>query len=61
MDLASWLAHEEIRVEEVKRIMEKEEMEPLYIKVELMSPKVVIRNHSLICNDIVLEPKYIKT
>jgi len=32
MELASWLTHEETRVEEVKRVMTKEENEPLYIR-----------------------------
>ena len=61
MDLGSWLEHEEIMVEQVKIVMEKEEKEHLYIIVELMSPKVVTRNHSLISNDVVLAPKYFET
>ena len=32
MDLASWLAHEKTMDEEVKKVMEKEDKEPLYIK-----------------------------
>jgi len=42
MALASWVTHEETRVEEVKKVMEREEKEPLYTSVELVSPKVVI-------------------
>jgi len=32
MPLASWMAHHEQRSDEVKRVMAKEENEPLYIK-----------------------------
>lgn len=49
MALASCLAHDqETRVEEVKKVMAKEESEPLYIIVELVSPKALISNHNLI-------------
>ena len=61
MALAYWLVHEETRLEEVKRVITKEEKEILYIRAQLMSSKSVMRNHSLISNDVVLEPKYIKT
>ncbi len=40
--LASWINFEEERVEEVNRVMSKEEKEPLYFTVELVSPMVVI-------------------
>lgn len=55
--LASWMTHEEVRDEEVKRVMEKEEKEPLYIRVELVSPMVVTSNHRIIYNDVDLAPK----
>jgi len=61
MELASWLTHEEARAKEVKKVMTKEEKEPLYIKVELVIPKVVIRNHNLIAFYPSLEPRYIAT
>jgi len=61
MDLASWLTHEETRAEEVKKVMTKEQKEPLYIRVELVSPKDVNNIHSLISNDVNLAPKYIAT
>jgi len=41
--------------------MVKEENEPLYIRVELVSPKVANSNHGLISNDVALAPKYIAT
>ena len=59
MALAYWVAHEEIRDEEVKRVMEKEEL--LYIISKLMRNKDFITNHSLISNYDVVSPKYIET
>jgi len=61
MALGSWMTHEETIIEEVKRVMEKEEKEPLYIKAKLMKSKDVISNHGLISNDATLAPKYIAT
>lgn len=61
MDLASWMTHDETRVEEVKKVMEKEEKEQLYIKAELVSPNIVTSNHNLISNYATLAPKYIAT
>lgn len=61
MELASWLTHEEIRDEEVKKVMAKEEKEPLYIKEELVSPATIINNDNLISYDSDLAPKYITT
>lgn len=48
-------------VEEVKKVMTKEEKEPLYIRAEIVRPKVVIKNHNLISNYATLAPKYITT
>lgn len=59
--LAYWLTHEDTRAEEVKNLMTKEEKEPLYIRSELVSPKVVIKNHNLISFNVSLAPKYIET
>jgi len=55
--LRSWLTHEETRVEDVKKVMTKEEKEPLYFRAELVIPKVVIINHNVISNDATLAPK----
>lgn len=60
MALASWLVHEEARAKEVKKFMAKEESEPLCIIAELPSPKVVIRNHSLISANPKLAPRYLE-
>jgi len=51
MALASWIRHEEARVEEVKRVLAKEEKEPLYTRGDQISSKVVINNHIIISND----------
>lgn len=59
MALLSWMNHEEARVEEVKRVIEKEEKEPLYIRTQLVSPMDVIRNHGIISDDVVLTSKYL--
>lgn len=32
--LASWMSHEEARAKEVKGVLEREERDPLYIRVE---------------------------
>ena len=61
MALASLLTHEEKRVEEVKIVMTKEEKEPLYIIVELVSPKATINNHNLISLDPELTPRYMES
>lgn len=52
MSLASWLTHKETRVKEVKMVITKEEIEPLYIKVKLVSHKVVMSNQNLISFDL---------
>lgn len=60
MALASWLVHEEATVEEVKKVIAKEASEPLYIIVELKTPKAIIRNHSLIFENPKLSPRYLE-
>ena len=61
MALAAWLSHEETMDEELKMVMKKEEKEPLYIRADLVSTKVIINNHNLISYDDTLAPKYIAT
>ena len=55
------MSHEEDRAEEVKRIVEKEEKEPLYIREEKINSSVVISNHNIIFNDAQLVPRYLAT
>jgi len=61
MALASWLTREKIRDEEVRKLMENEEKDPLYIIEVLVSSAAVISNHNLISSDSYLAPKYIET
>lgn len=61
MALASWMGHEKARDDEVKRIVEKEEIEPLYIRGEQINSMDVISNHNIISNDAQLTPRYLDT
>lgn len=51
MTLANWVTNEEIRAEEVKRVMKMEEREPLQIREEIISPRGIIRNNQMIFDD----------
>lgn len=57
MALSSWMTHEEVK-DEVKKVMEKEEKESVYMRAEKISPMFFINNHSIISNDVDLAPKY---
>jgi alkylhydroperoxidase/carboxymuconolactone decarboxylase family protein YurZ len=59
MALASWMNHEEARATEMKKVMAREEIEPLMIRVEQSNPIVVISTHNLIANDPNLAPRYL--
>jgi len=43
----------------MKKVMEKEDTEPLMIREEQSNPMVVINTHNLIANDPKLEPRYL--
>ena len=51
MDLASWMNHEEARAVEMKRILEREQTNPLMIRAKQSNPMAVISTHNLIAND----------
>lgn len=53
--------HEEARAKKVKRIVGKEEKEPIYIKEEKINSSVVINNHNIISNDAKTSPRYVAT
>jgi len=57
MALASWMNHEEERVIEMKKVMEKKETKPLMIRAEQSNPMVVISTCNLIANDPMLARK----
>lgn len=59
MALASQLTHEEVRDEEIKRVMGREVSEPLWVKSQLRSRRLVASKHNLIEGDPKLEPSYI--
>jgi len=59
MTLASWMNNEEARATEMKKVMEREEIEPLMIKVEQSNPMAIISTHNLITNDHKLSPRYL--
>lgn len=61
MALSSCMGDEKTRAEEVKRIVEKEEREPLYIKTEQINSMVVISNHNIISNDAQIVLRYLDT
>lgn len=58
MALASWMNHGEERVVEMKKILAREQIEPLMIRVEQSNPMVVISTHKIIANDPQLTPRY---
>jgi len=55
------MSHEEARAKEVKRALEREEREPLYIRVEQINLMVFISTHNIIANDPHLAPRYLAT
>ena len=57
MELASWMVNEETRAQEVRRVMRRENIEPLHIREELFSPRGVINNHIKIEKDAKLAEK----
>lgn len=59
MALASWMNHEEERATQMKKIMEKEEIETLMIRDEQYNPMNVISTHDLIANDPKIAPRYL--
>jgi len=61
MALASWMSNEDTRVKEVKRVLEREEIYPLYIRAEHINSITVISTHNLITNDPHLAPRCLST
>ena len=59
MALASWMNHEEARATEMKKVMAREETEPLMIRAKQSNPMVVISTHNLIANDPKPAPRYL--
>jgi len=59
MAMSSWMNHEELRTVEMKRLMIKEQNEPLMIRVEPSNPMALISTHNLLANDPQLAPRYL--
>ena len=51
--------YEEASTIEVKKVMAREEIEPLMIRTKKSNPMVVINTHKLIVNDPKLAPRYL--
>ena len=61
MALTSWMNHEEARATKMKKVMEREETEPLMIRAKESNLVVVITTLNLIANDPKLAPRYLVT
>ena len=59
MAMASWMNHEELRATEMKRLLIKEQNEPLMIRAEPSDPMELISTHNLLANDPQIAPKYL--
>ena len=61
MDLESWMNHEESRAAEMKRILAREQNEPLFIRAKQSNPMALISTHNIIANDPQLTLRYLAT
>ena len=59
--LASGIVNEETREQEIRRVMRRENREPLHIREELLNPREVINNHMNIERDPELAERYLHT
>ena len=59
MAMASWMNHEELKAEEMKRLLVKEHNEPLMVRAEPSDPMAFIITHNLFTNDPQIAPKYL--
>jgi len=59
MALASWMNNKESRAAKMKKILAREQTEPLMIKVEQLDHMALINTHNLITNDPHLAPRYL--
>ena len=61
MELASSMVNEESRAQEVRRVIRRENMLPIHIRLELFNSRGVINNHLKIEKDDALAEKYLST
>ena len=60
MALASWMVNEDTREKEIWKVMGRRKREPLYIRLEFLSPRGVILNHQEIERDHAMAESYLK-
>jgi len=58
MDMASWMSHEEKRVVEIHKMMEKGLSEPLIIREQLTNPLTLIYAHQHLIANCQVFPDY---
>ena len=59
MAMSSWINHEELRAAEMKRLLIKEQNEPLMIRAKPSDPMALINTHNFLSNDLQISPKYL--
>jgi len=59
MAFASWMTHEEARATKMKKLLVKEEVEPLMIRAEQSIPMAIISTNNPIGNEPKLAPRYL--
>lgn len=61
ISLSSWMVNEESRAHELRRVMRRENEEPIHIREELFNPRGVINNHIKIEKDDAFVENYLST
>jgi len=59
MAMASWMSHEDKRAVEIRKLMEKEQDEPLMIRANSKDPIALISTHRQLAADRQSAPKHI--
>jgi len=59
MGMASWMSHKEKRATKIKKLMEKEQNEPLMIRAKSSDPMALISTHQQRTANLESSPKYI--
>ncbi len=57
--MASWMNHEDLMATKIRRLMIKEQNEPLMIRSEPSDPMALINTHNLLGNNPQISPRYI--
>ena len=59
MAMASWMNHEELRAAKIRRLMIKEQNEPLMIRAEPSDPMALISTHNLLAHNLQIATRHI--